>query len=349
MSRRVIVLLGLFAIVVLPRTVFAAAPADSLVKGSASTVYYFAADGKRYVFPDEGTYFSWFSDFSGVVRVTDAELAGMPLGGNVTYRPGIRLLKVQTDPKVYAVDQGGTLRWIQSESLADALYGPYWNKAIDDLPDAFFTDYRVGAPINSAKDFDPIAVSRGADTINADEGIPAGSSPRRSDTEVSSVVDAWRAYAFESINRIRAQNGKPPLVMNVLMNRIATIHSEDMALNLRTLQHQGSLGESPDDRIRYGKVPDVYQKILMTVPHPSSIGWTGENIGEITRVDPSKVDASIDKLHAAFLNEPADQDNHRTTMLSTFHPFSEVGIGPYLDDQRVLWLTEDYISPPENR
>lgn len=347
MRRRAVLYIGVLA-AVLPWTVFAAVPPDRLVKGSASAVYYFAGDGKRYVFPDEGTYFSWFSDFSDVIKVTDAELANMPIGGNVTYRPGVRLLKLQTAPKVYAVDQGGTLRWIQSESLADALYGPYWNKAIDDLPDAFFTDYRVGAPINSAKDFDPIAVARCIDTIDADKGLPVGASPLRSDTEVSSVVDAWRSYAFESLNRLRAQNGKPPLVMNDLLNRIATIHSEDMALNLRTLQHQGSLGESSDDRIRYGKVPDVYQKILMTVPYPASIGWTGENIGDITRVDLSKVDASIDKLHDAFLNEPADQDDHRTIMLSTFHPFSEVGIGPYLDDQRVLWLTEDFISPAEN-
>ena len=40
----------------------AVTPPDSLVKASGPAVYYYAADGKRYVFPTEGVYDSWFSD-----------------------------------------------------------------------------------------------------------------------------------------------------------------------------------------------------------------------------------------------------------------------------------------------
>ena len=55
--------------------------------------------------------------------VTDAQLAAYAIGGNVTYRPGTRLVKIQSDPKVYAVDAHGVLRWVKTEAAAIALYG----------------------------------------------------------------------------------------------------------------------------------------------------------------------------------------------------------------------------------
>lgn len=340
-------LLAAFLTASFPWAALAAVPADALVKGSSSAVYYYAADGKRYVFPNEKTYRSWFLDFSHVLTISDAELAAMPLGGNVTYRPGIRLLKVQTDPKVYAVAPGGVLRWVKSEGLAEDLYGQFWNTAVDDLPDAFFVNYAVGDPIEEVKDFTPFEVAESVDTINADKGLPVSALPRRAETEVSNIVDAWRLFALEDINRIRQENGKPPLIMNLLLNRIATIHSKDMAVNIKKLQHEGSLGENSDDRIRFGKVPDVANHVFITVPHPEGFGWSGENLGFITRRANQTVESRIARLHEAFMDEPDDEPNHRTTMLSTFHPFSEIGIGPYLDDQGDLWLTEDFISPAE--
>jgi hypothetical protein len=115
-----------------------------------SAVYYLGYDGKRYAFPNAGTYFTWYADFSSVKTVTAAELASYVLGGNVTYRPGTRLVKIQSDPKVYAVEPGGALRGIGSEAIAVALYGPSWNTRIDDVSDAFFTNYTVGTPLETA-------------------------------------------------------------------------------------------------------------------------------------------------------------------------------------------------------
>ena len=46
-----------------------------------SAVYYYGGDGKRYVFPNSQTYFTWYADFSTVMTITDAELASMPIGG----------------------------------------------------------------------------------------------------------------------------------------------------------------------------------------------------------------------------------------------------------------------------
>lgn len=122
----------------------AACAAGSLIKGNGKAVYYCGRDGKRYVFPNAKVFASWYAGFGSVVSMTDEELASIPLGGNVTYRPGVRLIKVQTDPKVYAVDGGGTLRWVSSEAVAAALYGADWNTKIDDVSDAFFADYHVG-------------------------------------------------------------------------------------------------------------------------------------------------------------------------------------------------------------
>lgn len=122
----------------------------TLIKASGAAVYYYASNGKRYVFPNEKTYKTWFSDFSSVVTITDAELAAIQIGGNIVYRPGTRLVKITTDPKVYAVSAHGTLHWITSETLANQLYGANWNQMIDDVSDAFFTNYTYGADITSA-------------------------------------------------------------------------------------------------------------------------------------------------------------------------------------------------------
>ena len=121
---------------------------NSLIKSlSSSGVYYCGRDGFRYVFPNEKTYSTWYTDFAGVIIVSETDLAAIPLGGNVTYRPGVRMVKITTDPKVYAVAPGGVLRPIASEAVAAALYGPNWNQLIDDVPDAFFVNYTVGEPI----------------------------------------------------------------------------------------------------------------------------------------------------------------------------------------------------------
>ncbi len=121
-----------------------AASAGDLIKmDGLSSIYYLGADGKRYVFPNETTYFSWYSDFSSVVTVSQSELESYPLGKNVTIRPGTYLVKITTDPKVYAVEPGGVLVWIPDEETAKTLYGEDWAKKVVDVPDAFFTNYTI--------------------------------------------------------------------------------------------------------------------------------------------------------------------------------------------------------------
>ena len=131
------------SVIVAPEADAAAVAGDLIKMDGLSSVYYLAADGKRYVFPNEATYFSWYSDFSGVVTIPQSELETYQLGANVTMRPGTKLVKIQTDPKVYAVEPNGNLLWVPSETVAIALFGTDWAARVVDVADAFFTNYTV--------------------------------------------------------------------------------------------------------------------------------------------------------------------------------------------------------------
>ena len=117
---------------------------DLLKNPTATTVYIVGNQGKRHVFPNEATFFTWFKDFSLIKTVSDDVLSQLPLNSNVTVRPGTKLVKIQTDPNVYAVEPGSILRAIKSESLARDLYGQLWADRILDVPDVFFVNYTKG-------------------------------------------------------------------------------------------------------------------------------------------------------------------------------------------------------------
>lgn len=131
-----------------PVAASAASEGDLIKMEGNSSVYYYAG-GERYVFPNEATYFSWYSDFSGVVTISASELQAIPLGDNVVIRPGTKLVKITTDPKVYAVSPNGMLHHVDSEARAIALYGADWASRVVDVPDSFFTNYEIGDPIDS--------------------------------------------------------------------------------------------------------------------------------------------------------------------------------------------------------
>lgn len=154
---------------------------NTLIKGSGPTLYWYATDGKRYVFPNIQTFYSWFSsdDFRRVQTISDSELGSITIGGNVTYRPGYRLVKITTDPKVYAVARYGTLRWVTSETIAEQLYGSGWRWRVDDIPDMFFTNYTVGSPIYSSSDYSVSNEYNGVSTPsdNVRSGLPTPPPP----------------------------------------------------------------------------------------------------------------------------------------------------------------------------
>ena len=58
------ILWTLGASAVAPLTASAASSGDLIRGTSFSTVYYYGSDGMRYTFPNEKSYFSWYTDFS---------------------------------------------------------------------------------------------------------------------------------------------------------------------------------------------------------------------------------------------------------------------------------------------
>jgi plastocyanin len=182
MTKRVISLLGSFVAVIAlvggttlwhVNRVGAATTVNSgdLIRGTSfSAVYYMGADGFRYVFPNDKTYFTWYSDFDDVKFLTDAELAKIQMGGNVTYKPESRMIKINSDPKVYTVWNGGTLYWVETEAMATSLYGANWNTMIDDVPDGFFSNYTL---TDDTADTTFVGHDRSDLTINDDKDLTA--------------------------------------------------------------------------------------------------------------------------------------------------------------------------------
>ena len=148
-----------------PGLVKLACQAGDDVSHPCRAVYYRGADGKRRAFPNASTYFTWYTDFSTVQEISASAMASLPLARQVTYRPGVKLVKFATENKVYAVARGGVLRWIKSEAVAAALYGTDWNKKIDDISDVFYLDYTFGNEINAAQEYSPSAEMAAVPTI----------------------------------------------------------------------------------------------------------------------------------------------------------------------------------------
>lgn len=172
------------------------------VKGGTA-LYYIANDSKRYVFPSEKIYKSWFTDFSEIITVTPEEIQSFSTGGNVRYRPGILLVKIQTDPKIYAVGKNGVLRWIKTEKLAQELYGENWQTLIDDVPEIFFVDYIIGVVIEKKSDFSPEEEAGENETIDQNRGLALGHLKKEK------KANTVKCRAVPAIPAIPGHKGKP--------------------------------------------------------------------------------------------------------------------------------------------
>lgn len=124
-----------------------------------STVYYIGADNKRHIIPNESVFNSWYCNFSKVVITDRATLAKYPIGSNVTYRPGLNLVKFPTNPRVYVVQAGRFLRPIKDEASATAMFSDQWAKLVRDLPDTSYSDYVFGDEIPEMTDLSSLNLS----------------------------------------------------------------------------------------------------------------------------------------------------------------------------------------------
>lgn len=142
--------------------------ANSDVNDPCKAVYFYSAkDGKRHVFTNENDYFTWYGDWNNVTVVSDSFMASVPLGKNVVYRPGVKLVKFDSSNKVYVVTKGGVLREVPSEDVAAILYGTDWNKKVDAISDAFYSNYTFGEPLPSSTDFNPTTEQNAVTSIDS--------------------------------------------------------------------------------------------------------------------------------------------------------------------------------------
>lgn len=177
-------------------------PKGSIISGEEGTyLYWYANDGKRYVIVNQATYLSWFPQGSRkhfIRKISNQVLASIPIGGNVTYKPGVKILKVQNGesrmsvslPKdrmpnipvssfkkseqdgqwfhiitggdrLYVVARGGIARECSPEIL-EQIYGKGWMDLVEEIPSAFFTNYCIGDVVLSTKDYSPSDEVNGA-------------------------------------------------------------------------------------------------------------------------------------------------------------------------------------------
>lgn len=147
-------------------------PDDGDMKTLSDTaVYYYASDGRRYVFPNEKVFYTWYPDFAKVKIIPIDQMSLVPIGGNVTYKPGSKLVKFQTDTKTYIVTKGGVLRWAKTEAVAQGWFGANWNQHVDDISEAFYANYKFGNPVENSLDLALDVVAGTAPTIDADKGL----------------------------------------------------------------------------------------------------------------------------------------------------------------------------------
>ncbi len=124
--------------------------AQSLVRISSDpsgvntlTTYVIGRDARRHAFPHPTVLSSWFQNTNVAVRTLNQdELKNIPLGANITYRPGVHILQFES-PVLYVVTGPRTLRALANTQTAAAIYGSNWEQKIVPLSDAFFADYRV--------------------------------------------------------------------------------------------------------------------------------------------------------------------------------------------------------------
>jgi len=130
------------------------------------SIYYFAADGKRYIFPTETTYFSWYQNNLPQNFMALDKMEKVPLGGNVTVRPGT-LISTPSDSNTYLVKKGGMIAPV-SKGVLMVIFGEKYDDRVLSLPNYYFTNYTYDTEINKIKDY---PLTNLLLTIDIDKGL----------------------------------------------------------------------------------------------------------------------------------------------------------------------------------
>lgn len=120
----------------------------SLVKMEGDdAVYMIDVDQTRRPFTNKEIFFTWYEDFRFVRIISEPELASIPLGPPMLPRPGMALVKLSNDSKVYAVEHNMIVRWVPTETYAEFAYGDAWSSQVLELEPYMFARYTIGTPL----------------------------------------------------------------------------------------------------------------------------------------------------------------------------------------------------------
>jgi|GEM_PF-1667269 len=180
--------------------------AGDVVKGlDFSTVYYIDDQMIRHPYMDAQTYFTYYDSFGPVINVTNATLPTLALGSPVLPKPGVTLVKIQSDNRVFALGKTATgteLRWVSSEAIALTMFGQSWSDYIIDIPPTLFPKFTIGADITTSEVVDRVvmktrfalavenpASDNDGDGITNAEEVRLGTSTNDADTDNDGFPD----------------------------------------------------------------------------------------------------------------------------------------------------------------
>ncbi|MDQ5952018.1 MAG: hypothetical protein QG626_145 [Patescibacteria group bacterium] len=132
-------------------------PGDVIHSSTSSAVYYVTSTYTRRVFINEQSYFTWFDSFDGVKEVSASTLSALPLDGSMLPKAGVVLVKIQSSPVVYFLDDSSDefspeLREIGDEATAIDLFGSNWADYVIDIEPTFFTKFDSGLEVDASED-----------------------------------------------------------------------------------------------------------------------------------------------------------------------------------------------------
>ncbi len=170
---------------------------DSLIKGTGPAVYFYSADGLRYVFPSEAVFKSWYPNYTEVVSVSDKALENIPYAGYVTFQPGSVLVKTPQDSKVYAVSRYGVLHWVQSEQLAQFFYGADWNTKVVDVSADELHNYLMSYTLDNPESYS-VLTEMSYGVTPGDDIRPLNYVPPQASKQIYAVAATPATLTFEA-------------------------------------------------------------------------------------------------------------------------------------------------------
>jgi len=229
-----------------------------LFRAPSSSIYYYGKDLQRHVFPNKDVFDSWYSESASVETFASYQLANIPLGNNVTLRPG-SLACIANQPEVFIVDTNAQLRSFVTNSLLDALYGFNWGTVVHEISAALVTNYFFGAQITSSSEL--AALSETSTVATIDDLWPITATVEASlRTALFKVLDGRVEFVKDPLHHY---TGKTNISFHIFTKDGQPLTAEDLGIQF-------------DQQVRFTLVRDDLTDFYYLHPQEQNGLWTAE-------------------------------------------------------------------------